>query len=62
MDQFVRGPDANFDLVPGFVRDEMELNILSGFNLRDLEGLACKRDAAIAISHAVMLDAKDVLG
>ena len=62
MNEAAGSPDSDFDLAFGFVGNEMQINILSGFDPGDLEGETGEGDLAIAIGNARMAKAKDVLG
>ena len=60
--QVVCGPNAELDQVFGFIRDEVDRDILSRFKTRDLEGMSSEGDLAIAICGASVVEAKDILG
>ena len=62
MNEAAGSPDSDFDLAFGFVGNEMQIDILSGFDAGDLEGETGYGDLAIPIGNARMAKAKDVLG
>ena len=58
----VRHPNADLDQVFGLIGDKMELDIISGLNARDLEGMSTNGDFAIPIGSSCVMQAKDILG
>ena len=52
MNEAAGSPDSDFDLAFGFVGDEMQIDILSGFDPWDLEGETGEGDLTIAIGNA----------
>jgi hypothetical protein len=62
VNQFVFEPDANFESLPGNVRDQVELDIFPDRDMRDLDLVIEESDTAIAIHGAHLAQAEDVLG
>ena len=58
----VRRPNADLDQVFGLIRDEMELDVVSGFNARDLKRIAANGDLAIPIGRPGVMQTKDIFG
>ena len=62
MHQTTGNPNADLGLAFGLVGDKMQVNIFSGFNAWDLQGISAQGDFAIAIRNALKMNAEDILG
>ncbi len=60
MNQLLVSPKPNLNQVLGFIGDQMQFHLFSGFNPWDLEGLTANRDFAIAIRYPFVADAEDI--
>ena len=62
MDQLVVPPDADVHDVLGSIGDEVDLNRLAEWDLRQLDGVLEQGNAAIAVHHSGFSQAEDIFG
>ena len=62
VNQLVGGPNADLHQVFSLIRDEMELDVVSGFNAKDLKRISANGDLAIAIGRPGVMQTKDIFG
>ena len=62
VEQAISCPNAKLDQVFSFIRDKVDIDIVSGLNARDLQGMSSEGDLAIPICGASIAQTKDILG